>query len=109
MTSETLAVALWPLAQPTWAVGLLNGGHTARPPAATRWANAAAGYLGERAPAWWARYGEWLVAVPLFLLYSGLLMLAEWGALEAETRRLTRAMSPPSSPLPMGGNGTHAM
>jgi len=70
MTSELVAVAMWPITQPTWAVALLTGTETAPPPVAQRWASAAAGHMGSWTPAWWARFGEWAVFAPLFLLFT---------------------------------------
>jgi len=69
-TSELVAVAMWPITQPTWAVALLTGTETAPPPVAQRWASAAAGHMGSWTPSWWARFGEWAVFAPLFLFYT---------------------------------------
>jgi len=69
-TSELVAVAMWPVTQPTWAVALLTGSPTTPPPATRRWANLVAGCMGSQTPGWWARYGEWVIWVPLFMWYT---------------------------------------
>jgi len=69
-TSELVAVAMWPIVQPTWAVALITGNPTSPPPTARRWASFVADCMGSKAPGWWARYGEWVIWVPLCLFYT---------------------------------------
>lgn len=75
-TSELVAVAMWPVTQPTWAVSLVTGTPASPPPAARRWAGVVAGWMGIKTSGWWDKYGAWVIWVPLFMFYTGCVVLA---------------------------------
>jgi len=73
-SSEFINVASWPITQPSWAVALLTGGEMAVPPVVTRWSKALARCMSSSTPAYWARYGDYLLTAPLFILYTFLVV-----------------------------------
>jgi len=126
-TSELVAVALWPIVTPTWAVGLLTGADTPPPPVVTRWAAVLArlvwGSKDANVPGWWTKWGPWLVwLVPLlavtFIFYGSVLLEKSWiqvaqkcatGSLgaPAEAAALAEAAAPAVATLVTGGLHTH--
>eukprot|EP00966_Prymnesium_polylepis_P040493 939592-Prymnesium_polylepis.1 len=76
-TSELVAVAMWPIVTPTWAVALLTGKASSPPPVVMRWSAAAGTLMGAWRLTRWRQLGPWLLWAVLLVMLTAFIMFIQ--------------------------------